>query len=161
MQHRFNFPRPVANVGDCIVPLPIWKDGQPRRTTPKHTDLTEYSRIGTGEEKWAAHRLSYCLNVAPIPRLPNSRKEGLVLHTCDNKGCINPAHLYVGTAAKNAQDNAKRNAVWLQKRREIQKKKGFPEVSKEGRARMANANSKRMKRLWTENPEEARRQRGI
>ncbi|NTG86185.1 hypothetical protein G6L15_08505 [Agrobacterium rhizogenes] len=27
-----------------------------------------------------------------------------VLHRCDNPACVNPAHLYVGTALQNAQD---------------------------------------------------------
>ena len=28
----------------------------------------------------------------------------LVLHTCDNLGCVNPAHLELGTQSKNIQD---------------------------------------------------------
>lgn len=38
--------------------------------------------------------------------------EGLcVLHKCDNRGCINPDHLFIGTKKDNTQDmfNKKRN----------------------------------------------------
>ena len=49
-----------------------------------------------------AHRVAYEQVHGPIPK-------GLVVrHTCDNKLCINPAHLLLGTQADNIQDKCER-----------------------------------------------------
>ena len=45
-----------------------------------------------------AHRMAYRFAYGPIPT------EMFVLHLCGKKPCINPKHLYLGTAKDNAQD---------------------------------------------------------
>lgn len=50
-----------------------------------------------------AHRVSYMIFVGPIP------SEMHVLHSCDNRKCIEPAHLFLGTNADNIKDKCKKD----------------------------------------------------
>lgn len=60
----------------------LWTD---HRYTPRRT--------------WSAHRLVWELfNDAPIS------DDLQVCHTCDNPPCVNPAHLWIGSATDNAGD---------------------------------------------------------
>lgn len=44
------------------------------------------------------------------------------LHTCDNKACINPEHLYWGTQSQNIKDSIARHPTHLQNIRENARK---------------------------------------
>lgn len=64
-----------------------------------YTNGTGYGRMRVMGRKILAHRISWELhNQRDIP-------DGLcVLHTCDNRKCVNPEHLWLGTYLDNAQD---------------------------------------------------------
>ena len=50
-----------------------------------------------------AHQLSYLIHKGEIP------KGRYICHTCDNPGCVNPDHLFLGTAKDNLQDMKAKN----------------------------------------------------
>ena len=57
-----------------------------------------YGYVHVFKKTWLIHRVSYLLEKGSIP-------EGFyVLHICNNKKCINPHHLYAGTAKENTED---------------------------------------------------------
>lgn len=49
-----------------------------------------------------AHRLSYQIHKGDIP------PEMCICHKCDNKWCVNPLHLFIGTINDNVQDKVKK-----------------------------------------------------
>lgn len=57
-----------------------------------------YGRFRSGINMKMAHRVSYEINVGPIP------KNLLVMHSCDNRLCVNPKHLSVGRHTDNSKD---------------------------------------------------------
>jgi hypothetical protein len=62
--------------------------------------------MNDGERGYKAHRLSYAAHNGGILRGSNDIGERLVVrHLCDNKSCIRPEHLTIGSVADNADDH--------------------------------------------------------
>lgn len=57
-----------------------------------------YGRFMFKGKRYKSHRFAYELTVGSIP------EDLFICHHCDNKICVNPKHLYPGTAKDNARD---------------------------------------------------------
>jgi len=75
-------------------------------------DSSGYGRANVAPGKQErSHRAAWTLLRGPIP-------QGLfVCHRCDNRGCVNPDHLYLGTHQDNVRDAVQRRRFWRGPRR--------------------------------------------
>lgn len=86
---------------DCSNPDACWIWKGQKNTKGYGEIEVEYKRVGP--DKWRpvrkrAHRASYEFHCGPIPA------GMMVCHHCDTPLCINPKHLFVGTARDNFND---------------------------------------------------------
>lgn len=63
-----------------------------------HRNTFGYIQVVVGQDRWMAHRLMYALMKGDLP------PKLYVCHTCDNRCCINPDHMFLGDHLANQQD---------------------------------------------------------
>lgn len=101
-----------------------WKENP---ATGCHEWQDAKSKLGYGRLKVAgkpviAHRHAYELVHGPIP-------DGLsVMHSCDNRSCVNPEHLSIGSHQQNMRDMARKGRT--------------------GGAKLSPSDAQRLKDMW-------------
>ena len=65
-------------------------------------DTSEYGAFKYNGKKVNSHRMAWFLTYGDFPDL-------LVLHSCDNRKCCNPNHLFLGTYRDNVKDMISKN----------------------------------------------------
>lgn len=65
-----------------------------------------YGVIGSGQAHRViyAHRYSWEFWIGPIPSDGPGHHGWCIIHTCDNRACVNPAHMRLGSQHDNVRD---------------------------------------------------------
>ena len=76
-----------------------------------------YGRFYFEGRNQKAHRVAYQLLIGPIPTYEGGKDGVMILHSCDNRLCVNPLHLRLGNAADNINDAKARGRLMGNKHR--------------------------------------------
>lgn len=84
----------------------------------------------------------------------------MALHTCDNKPCVEPEHLYERTDADNMRDRSERNQQSWDKQRSPEYREYFGQIMSEVARKPENLERfRRMASAWGKSPENVERMR--
>ena len=107
---------------------------------------TGYGQMTVGGKRWLAHRYAYVRAKGEIP-------SGLfVCHRCNNKGCVNVDHLYLGNASINTRDAHRDGLILLAntKKKHCPKCGGAFTVLRDGRRRCMACKLENDRKHWPE-----------
>ncbi len=102
-----------------------------------HKNKTGYGMFAIGMESYLSHRISFYIknNIDP--------KDKLVLHKCDNRACVRPEHLFLGTNQDNSDDCKAKGRLAVGERNGL---KAHPEKASRGKDHFTYKNPEKITR---------------